>query len=101
MLVYRFAIGEIVIRRVDRRTAGEKTMTEEEWLSATDSEPMLEFLHDKVSERKWRLYFCAGCRSIAHLLYRPASIRAVEVGECFVDGDATEEELREAAYWAE
>jgi hypothetical protein len=35
-------------------------MTEREWLQATDPRPMLEFLRDKASGRKLRL-FVAGC----------------------------------------
>ncbi len=35
-------------------------MTEDEWLSATEPRPMLEFLRDKVSDRKLRLFAC-GC----------------------------------------
>ena len=38
-------------------------MTEAEWLACNDPTPMLEFLRDKASERKLRLFFCACCRS--------------------------------------
>jgi hypothetical protein len=38
-------------------------MTEGEWLTATDPEPMLAFLPGKMSERKIRLLACACCRT--------------------------------------
>jgi hypothetical protein len=76
-------------------------MTEQEWLQATDPKPMLEFLQGKVSDRKWRLYLCGGCRHISHLFFRPWSLTAVEVAERFADGQATQYELNRAEYSAE
>src|SRR4051794_15221159 len=62
---------------------------------------MLEYLRGVVSERKLRLYFCGGCRCIAHLFFRPASLTAIEVAERFADGVASQEELDRAEWDAE
>jgi hypothetical protein len=76
-------------------------MTEAEWLNSTDPGSMLEFLRDKTSDRKLRLYLCAGCRCISHLFYHAASAEAVEVAERFADGLASEKDLGVAAWGAE
>lgn len=43
-------------------------MTEAEWLACTNPRPMLEFLRGKASERKLRLFSCACCRLVWHIL---------------------------------
>ncbi len=67
-------------------------MTVAEWLACTEPEPMLEFLKDPVSDRKLRLFSCACCRRIWHLI-PPYHRKTVEVAERFADGRATREEL--------
>src|SRR4051794_8201086 len=76
-------------------------MTEQEWLTATDPRDAILFLEGKVSERKLRLFGCACCRHIWHLLPDEQTRRAVEVVEDFVDGkaDACEVDLAGKAAW--
>jgi hypothetical protein len=76
-------------------------MTQDEWIASEDTVQLLELVQSKSSDRKLRLYFCAGCRQIAHLFYRTESLAAVEVAERFADDEASEEELWRAAYSAE
>lgn len=76
-------------------------MTESEWMACNDPRELLEFLKGKVSNRKGNLFICAMCRLNWHLLYSDASRENVEVVERYVDGQASEEELREARYFAE
>jgi hypothetical protein len=67
-------------------------MTEAEWLESTDPRPMLEFLRDKASDRKLRLFACAYCRAVRarqHML--PGT--AVAVAERYADGLASDEDL--------
>jgi hypothetical protein len=39
-------------------------MTEAEWLAAADSEPTLEWLSVRASDRELQLFACACCRSM-------------------------------------
>ena len=72
-------------------------MTEAEWLACTNPKPMLEFLEGKVSERKLRLFACACCRKVWHLLKEPCLPVAVELAEQFADSQASVEELAVAS----
>jgi hypothetical protein len=69
---------------------------EAEWLTGTDPQKMLEFLRRKASNRKLRLFACACCRSIWHLLAETRGRDALEVGECYADGLVSERELAKA-----
>lgn len=71
-------------------------MTEEEWLVSADLIPMLGCLTKEVSIRKLRLFGCACCRRIWHILTDERSRQAVETAERYADGLATEPELKRA-----
>jgi hypothetical protein len=70
-------------------------MTEAEWLACTNSQKMLTFLlsTDKATERQLRLFACACCRRIWHLLRDEGSSWVVVVAERRADGEASREEI--------
>jgi hypothetical protein len=61
-------------------------MTEAEWLACNHPAHMLAGLGHKPSQRKRRLYVCAACRRIWHLVPDERSRAAVLVAERFADG---------------
>lgn len=76
-------------------------MTEDEWRTSTDPAALLRFVLPRTTERKFRLYLCGGCRQIAHLFYSPASGEAVDVAERHADGQADDDALGRANWFAE
>jgi hypothetical protein len=68
-------------------------MTEQEWIDCQDIRKLLEYLVGRTSNRKFRLFGCACCRRIWHLLVDERSRRAVCVAERYADGLSTEEEM--------
>jgi hypothetical protein len=74
-------------------------MTEAEWLACKDPHDLLDHLADRISDRKLRLFACARCRRVWHLLTDERSRRAVEAAELFADGRLSADEL--AAFRAE
>lgn len=68
-------------------------MTEAEWLSCTDPEPMLEFVRGKVSERKLRLFAVACCRRVGNLLTDGYSRKALRTVERYADAAVSAEKL--------
>jgi hypothetical protein len=69
-------------------------MTEQEWLQATDPQPLLEFLRGKPSGRKLRLFAVASCYRAAHLLFPDRRAEAVlELIERYADGSTSREEV--------
>jgi hypothetical protein len=68
-------------------------MTEAQWRSCTSPEAILNYLTDKASPRKLRLYAIGCCRRIWHLLTDERCRHAVEMAQRFVDGRASEADL--------
>jgi hypothetical protein len=68
-------------------------MTEEDWLACTDPDKMLEFLGDKSSVRKLRLFTVACARLIWEKITWEFLRKAVETAERYADGWASVEEL--------
>jgi hypothetical protein len=84
-------------------------MTEQEWLACADAEVMLKVLHRKLAvarsragRRRLRLFACASCRTVWHLLDRSAGQEAVRIVEQYADGKANMQavEAARAAVWA-
>jgi hypothetical protein len=78
-------------------------MTEGEYRGCLEPYRLLHFLRsryaypaEKASNRKLRLFACACCRRIWHLLPDDRSRRAVELSERFADGVVTQEEVEAA-----
>jgi hypothetical protein len=67
-------------------------MTEAEWLASEDPVAMLQFLFTGVHDRRLRLFACACCRRVWHLMQSEQCQPAVEFAERFADGFGTDEE---------
>ena len=76
-------------------------MTESEWLACTDPQQILEFVRDRASDRKRRLFTCTCCRRVWDALTDQRSRSAVEAAERYADGLAGREELAAQAEAAE
>jgi hypothetical protein len=68
-------------------------MTEQEWLTATNPRHMLVLCHGKASERRAWLFVVTCFRRVWPEVEEPVQ-RAVEVTERFVEGLATQDEMR-------
>src|SRR5438046_746379 len=77
----------------------EKTMTEEEWLSATDPESMLEFIRYKTTTRKLRLFACA-CPQLWWNRRGEIAREIIAIGERYADNTASQEEVEYARWLA-
>jgi hypothetical protein len=67
-------------------------MTEGEWLRCNQIIPLVEYLANRTSDRKLRLFGCACARMVWHLLDHQSSRQAIEVAERFADGRVTQED---------
>jgi hypothetical protein len=76
-------------------------MTETEWLECADPEAMLHFLKGKVSERKLRLFACACCRRVEHLLHDERSVATIDIIERHADSAASDGAFIDARYAAQ
>jgi hypothetical protein len=72
-------------------------MAEAEWLACTEPGRMLGFLRRKASKRKLRLFACACCRRVWHLLTDERSQRAVEAAEQYADRAISKRQRKGAA----
>ncbi|TMJ00850.1 MAG: hypothetical protein E6G97_18115 [Alphaproteobacteria bacterium] len=75
-------------------------MTEAQWLESKDPFDLFMVASSDAparrSDRELRLFACACCRSVWHLLGDERSRRVVEVAERFADGEVSREELGRA-----
>jgi hypothetical protein len=73
----------------------EQERLEQEWLESNYPGKML-YLQFNASDRKLRLFACACCRRIWHLMTDERSRHAVDVAERFADGLVTDEDRASA-----
>src|SRR4051812_9858009 len=78
------------------------SVTETQWLRATDVEGLLRLVRERRTTRKLRLFACACCRRIWRLL-PPVAQQAVVAAERYADGLVKDAERQDAyrALWAE
>jgi hypothetical protein len=68
-------------------------MTESQWLARQHPTLLLEFVRSEACARKLRLFACACCRRVLHLMPDARSHRALNVAELVADG------LADAGEW--
>ncbi len=76
-------------------------MTEEEWLGLSDPRALLEYLRNKASARKLRLYAIACCSRFPHLVVDNRTRLALIVAAEYCEGRISEKQLgaAEQALW--
>src|SRR5262249_26752047 len=86
--------GDVLVHGCRWCTGEGCVMTEAEYLASADPGQLLGFLRGQPAGRKLRLWACACCRGVGHLLTDPRSRAAVEAAERYADGEAGDEQLR-------
>jgi hypothetical protein len=71
-------------------------MTETEWLECSDPEILLAHVRRSGSDRKFRLFACACCRRVVHLVPDPRIQKALAAAEQFADALADRETIKQA-----
>lgn len=71
-------------------------LTESDWLASSDLTALIDFLGDRLSDRKYRLFACACCGQVWPLIIDERCRQAVEIAERFADGGALKSELTAA-----
>jgi hypothetical protein len=71
-------------------------MNESEWLTSNDPALMVRYVHAHTSIRKLRLFACACCRRIWHLLADERAQHAVQIVEAVADRHVSENALDRA-----
>ncbi len=84
-------------QRVRVRGLKERDMTEAEWERCIDREQLLQFLQNRISTRKVRLFAVACCRQQWELFPNIPHRRLIEAAEQFADGVGTADELQRLA----
>jgi hypothetical protein len=79
-----------------------KRMSESVWDECTDPHWMLDYLYRKFPKldakhvRKKRLFGCACCRRVQHLLTDQRCLDAIDLAEKLADGEVTKDDCKEA-----
>jgi hypothetical protein len=61
-------------------------MTEQEWLGCADPRQLIDFISPRTSKRKLRLFACACCRHVGHVLQDEEIRKAPDAAERYADG---------------
>ncbi len=89
--------GQVRLRRAAGAAGEGMAVTEAEWLACENPASVLEYLRERVADRKLRLFACGCCRAIWHLIDDGHCRQAVEIAERFADGQSTQRQVA-AAY---
>ncbi len=71
-------------------------MSEADWLHSGDPDTLLNLVRDKATDRQFRLFACACCRRVWHLLRDERSRQIVKVAEGYADDAIDSATLRDA-----